>query len=148
MRNPIVRQGEHGGFKWCFRRFWMDISTLSGNFSARFMADEHPYSYLLTGMDDENIEGFCQVMYMLGKMITTDQGLVNDVQKAFKKYQARLDKQAKVEDDETIEDASIADVKADIEHTNMKAKDVRKINRKFRKVAKKIEKKELQDEQA
>ena len=47
MRNPVIRAGERGAFRWKFRRFWLEIETLSGNFKARWTADEHPYAYLI-----------------------------------------------------------------------------------------------------
>ena len=103
MRNPIIRKGEKGGFKWVFRRFWLEITTLSGNFKARFTAAEHPYGYLLAGKDDVNIEGFCQTVYEVSMLLTTDQGFVNDIQKAIRKYSTRLEKQSKVEEDEIEE---------------------------------------------
>lgn len=103
MRNPIIRKGEKGGFKWVFRRFWLEITTLSGNFKARFIAAEHPYGYLVNGRDDVNIIGFCQTVYEVSMLLTTDQGFVNDVQKALTKYSKRLDKQARVEEDEIEE---------------------------------------------
>lgn len=103
MRNPIIRKGEKGGFKWVFRRFWLEITTLSGNFKARFTAAEHPYGYLLAGKDDVNIEGFCQTVYEVSMLLTTDQGFVNDIQKAIRKYSSRLEKQAKVVEDEIEE---------------------------------------------
>lgn len=103
VNNPTVRKGEKGGFKWKFRRFWLEVSTLSGNWSAKWTAAEHPYGYLLYGKDDANIEGFCQTMYEIGMLLTTDQGFVNDIQKAIRKYSTRLEKQAKVEEDEIEE---------------------------------------------
>lgn len=103
VRNGKVRKGQKGGFKWVFRRFWLEISTLSGNFKARFTAAEHPYGYLLAGKGDENIEGFCQMLYMVGMLLTTDQGFVDDVAKAVKKYEKRLEKENPVDEDETEE---------------------------------------------
>lgn len=107
VNNPVIRKGEKGGFKWTFRRFWLDISTVSGNFKARFMAAEHPFGYLVSGKDDSNIEGFCQTMYEVGMLLTTDQGFVNDVQKALKKYSSRIEKKAKVVEDEDEEKAAL-----------------------------------------
>ena len=102
-KNPVVRKGVTGAFRFVFRRFDLTIETLSGNFKAKFMADEHPYAYLLAGKDDANIHGFCQAIYMLSKSLTTDQGLVDDVAKAISKYNNRLQKQAasEVVEDET-----------------------------------------------
>lgn len=137
MRNPIVRKGEHGGFKWCFRRFWLDIETVSGNFKARFIAAEHPYGYLLAGKDDKNIEGFCQTVYEVGMLLTTDQGFVNDIQKAMKKYSSRLEKQAKVVEDETEEKIALEGEAAIQKHIEMPEKARRKaekdIDRRFKK---------------
>ena len=111
MRNPIIRKGEKGGFKWVFRRFWLEITTLSGNFKARFTAAEHPYGYLLAGKDDVNIEGFCQTIYEVSMLLTTDQGFVNDIQKAIRKYSSRLEKQAKVVEDEIEEKIALENEK-------------------------------------
>lgn len=131
VKNPVVRKGEHGGFKWCFRRFWLDISTLSGNFQCRFMADEHPYGYLIAGKDDENIKGFVNTIYEIGKLLTTDQGFVNDIQKAMSKYDKRLQKQAasEVVDDETEEKIAMEEVKAIQEVVDMPKKERRKYER-------------------
>ena len=103
MRNPVVRKGEKGGFKWVFRRFWLEISTLSGNFKARFTAAEHPYGYLIAGKEDDNIEGFCQMVYTVGMLLTTDQGFVNDVKRSIDKYAKRLVKDNPVVEDEVEE---------------------------------------------
>lgn len=138
--NPVVRMGESkdGAFRWTFRRFWLEIETLSGNFKARFTADAHPYAYLLTGKDDENIIGFSQLMYSLGMLLTQDQGLVNDVQKAIKKYQARLVKSNPASPDE--EQEAIEEVKSVQEYADATPKERRKmergINRRFKKAVK------------
>lgn len=103
LANPVVRKGEHGGFKWVFRRFWMEISTLSGNFELKFIAGEHPYGYLVSGKDDENIEGFCQMMYSIGMLMTRDQKLVDGVTNEIKDLMDRMEKEAKVEEDKVQE---------------------------------------------
>lgn len=128
-KNPVVRKGEHGGFKWVFRTFWLDIETVSGNFKCRFMADEHPYAYLIVGKTDDNIIGFCQIVYMLSHTITTDQGLVNDVQKAYQKYIKRVEKSAKVVEDETEEKIALEGEKAVQEVLDMPTKERKKYER-------------------
>lgn len=130
-RNPVVRKGEAGGFRWRFRRFWMEVETASGNFKARFMADAHPYAYLLASQGDENIHGFCQTVYMLSKTLTTDQGLVDDVAKALSKYNKRLDKQAAsgVVEDETEEKIAMETEKQIQEHVELPKKERRKVER-------------------
>ena len=109
--NRKVRKGEKGGFKWLFRRFWLEISTLSGNFKARFTAAEHPYGYLIAGEKDDNIEGYCQMLYMVAMLLTADQGFVDDVRKAINKYDKRLQKENPVVEDETEEKIALEDVK-------------------------------------
>lgn len=149
VKNPVVRKGEHGGFKWCFRRFWLDISTLSGNFQCRFMADEHPYGYLLAGKDDENIKGFVNTLYEIGKLLTTDQGFVNDIQKAIKKYSQRLDKQAAkaVVEDETEEKIALEGEKEVQEYISLpkryRKRADRDIDNRFKKAVKEAEKGDL-----
>ena len=147
--NPVVRKGEHGGFKWEFRRFWLEISTVSGNFKARFIADEHPYAYLLAGKEDNNIIGFCQMIYMLSKLITTDQGLVNDLARVLVKYDKRLSKSAKTVEDELEEKMALESEKAIQEHIELPDKERRKvekdIDRRFKKAVKKSSKALAQD---
>lgn len=147
-KNPVVRKGETGGFKWVFRRFWLEIETVSGNFKAKFMADEHPYAYLLAGKDDENIIGFSQLMYSLGMLLTRDQGLVDDVAKAINKYQKRLEKKAasEVVEDETEEKIALETEKQIQEHIELPRKERKKVERdingRFVKAVKNLEKSE------
>lgn len=143
LANPVVRKGEAGGFKWCFRRFWLDISTVSENFKVRFTADKDPYGYLLSGKDDTNIHGFAATMYEVGKLLTTDQGFVNDIQKAFDKYEKRLNK---TELEQDGEEAALAEVKAVQEYVEAPKKVQRKMERdangRFKKAVKEVQKDE------
>lgn len=140
-RNPVVRKGEKGGFKYKFKRFWLDISTKSGNWKMRVMADEHPYAYLLAGVqqgNENNVFGFAEMLYMQVFTLTRDQGLVNDVQKAIKKYQARLVKSNPASPDE--EQEAIEEVKSVQEYVDATPKERRKMergtNRRFKKAVK------------
>ena len=141
-RNPVVRKGEQGAFKWVFKRFWLSIETVSGNFKARFTAAEHPYAYLLAGKDDRNIVGFCQMLYQTGMLLTTDQKLVDDINKAFTRYEKRL--VSEVEEDEGEEIAAIKEVQAVQEHIELpkaeRKKRERDINGRFVSAVKKAEK--------
>lgn len=132
--NPVVWMGENVGFKYTFRKFWLDISTKSGNWKMRVMADEHPYAYLLAGVqhgNENNIFGFAETLYMQVFTLTRDQGFVNDVQKAIKKYQARLEKQAasEVVEDETEEKIALETEKQIQEVVDMPKKERRKYER-------------------
>lgn len=144
--NHVVRKGEAGGFRWRFRRFWLDVETLSGNFKMRFIADEHPFGYLASSKDDTNIHGFALTMYEIGKLLTTDQGFVDDVQKAIVKYRKRLEKQAagEVVEDETQEKIALETEKAIQEHIELPKKERRKVERdingRFKKAMKDVQK--------
>lgn len=122
VKNTTVRKGEEGGFKWRFRRFTMEISTVSGNFKARWTADAHPYGYLLSGKDDDNIHGYCQIVYEISKLLTTDQKFATDIQKAVRDYDKRLQKKAKVVEDETEEKIALEGEKQVQEYVERKRK--------------------------
>lgn len=144
--NPIVRKGESGAFKWVFRRFWLEISTVSGNFKVRFTAAEHPYGYLMAGKDDSNIIGFCQMVYTVGMLLTTDQGFANDVAKAVGSYEERIEKENPVKEDETEDKIAIEFEKQVQERVEMPRKYRRKADRetdrKFRENLKKAKNEE------
>lgn len=149
LANPVVRKGESkdGAFKWCFRRFWLDIETLSGNFKVRFTAGEHPYAFLLAGKSDDNIEGFCEFIYMVSSLLTTEQAFANDVKKAITKCVERKEKKAEVVEDETEEKIALEEVKQVQEHIELPKKERRKVERdingRFKKAVKEIENAEL-----
>lgn len=141
-RNPVVRAGERGGFRWVFRRYWLEVRTLSGNFKARFTAAEHPYGYLLAGEGDSNISGFAQTLYTVGMLLTTDQAFVDDISEALRGYERRL--VSEVEEDEGEEIAAVKEVQAVQEHIELPRKERRKverdIDRRFKKAVKNVEK--------
>lgn len=129
-KNPVIRKGESGGFKWCFRRLTLDISTVSGNFKARFTAAEHPYAYLLSGKTNDNIVGFCEMLYSIGMLLTTDSGFVNDIGKAIQKYDKRIQKANPTPaDDETEEKIAIEEVKQVQEYVDADPKERKKKER-------------------
>lgn len=146
MQNPSVRKGEVGAFKFNFRRYDLIISTLSENFKVRFTADKDPYGYLLASKDDTNIHGFALTMYEIGKLLTTDQGFVDDVQKAITKYHKRLEKQAagEVKENETEEKIALETEKAIQEHVELPEKERKKvekeINKRFKRAVKEAKK--------
>lgn len=100
----------------------MEISTVSGNFKARWTADAHPYGYLLSGKDDDNIHGYCQIVYEISKLLTTDQKFATDIQKAVRDYDKRLQKKAKVVEDETEEKIALEGEKQVQEYVERKRK--------------------------
>lgn len=149
LANPVVRKGEAGGFKWVFRRFWLEISTLSGNFKCRFTADEHPYGALLSSDEsNDTIHGFCQIVYQIGKLLTTEQKFADDIQKAIVNYNNRLNKKAagEIVEDELEENIAIEEVKQIQEYVEATPKERRRQERdsngRFKKVVKELEKSE------
>lgn len=142
VQNPVVRKGESkdGAFKWTFRRFDLTIETLSGNFKARFTADEHPFAALLSGESDKNTPGFAEILYTVGMLLTTEQKFANDIQNAIKRYQDRMMKSAKVDEDKIEEKIALETEKQIQELVEMPKKERRKmergINRRFKKAVK------------
>lgn len=139
MANPVVREGKSpdGAFRWKFRRFTLELSTESGNWKAVFTAAEHPYAYLLAGGTDDNIIGFCRIVYMVSMLVTTDQGLANDIGKAINKYQKRLEKAADVTEDEVEEKLALEQEKQVQEFVEMPKKERKKVEKKIDKRFKK-----------
>ena len=74
--------------------------------------------------------------------MTTDQRLVDDVQKALVDYDRRLEEKAKVEEDPEEEKAALEEVRGAQEYAEMGARERRKmereINGRFRKAAEKV----------
>lgn len=134
--NSTVRTGEGGGFKWRFRRFWLEIETLSGNFKGRWTASENPYGYLMAG-DDSQVQGFAERLYLLGSLLTTDQKLVNDVDKALKSYEKRMSKPQKGDPEEEAE--AMAEMQQLQQVVDMPKKERRKLEKDIDKRLKKVE---------
>ena len=118
----------------------LKIGTLSGNFEAVFTAGEHPYGYLLAGKEDDNIEGYCQMLYTVAMLLTTDQTFVNDIRKAVEGYEKR---QAGIVEDPEADAAALASVREVQEHVEKPQKERRKIERgidgRFRKAVKDVQ---------
>ena len=144
LKNPVIRRGEAGAFKYVFRRFTLDIQTISSNFKARFTAAEHPYAYLLASKDDSQVHGYCQMIYTVAMLLTTDQGFVDDINKAIQKYDKRLQKANPVVEDETEEKIALEEVKQVQEYVEMSDKERKKVERgidgRFKAAVKKVEK--------
>ena len=96
-RNTIVQEVEFDAYKVTFRRFTMDITTKSGNMKLRTMGMLYPNSFLYHALekgDEKIVHWFCNGVYQFVTLITQDNGLVQDVHKAFAKYYKRMEKKA------------------------------------------------------
>lgn len=128
-RNTIVQEVEFDAYKVTFRRFTMDITTKSGNLKLRTMGMLYPNSLLYNALelgDKKIVEWFCNEVYQFVSLITTDQGLANDVHKAFAKYYKRIEKEAEsIAKEITLDDDKLNEevVKANIEYAKMSKKE-------------------------
>lgn len=96
-RNTLLREVEFDAYKVTFRRFTMDITTKSGNMKLRTMNMLYPNAFLYNAIEKDDkrvIEWFCNEVYQFVSLITTDQGLADDVHKAFAKYYKRMEKKS------------------------------------------------------
>ena len=140
-RNKVEYQFKFGGFKVIFRRFWLEIESISENFKVRFLASEHPYGYLYVSAKQgrlDNIHGFCAYIYKLSHTLTPDNKLVEDVTKVIKNYEKRLAAKAA-----TAVSAENDDIDLEIVKQNH---EVGKMTKKERKQRKKVIKEALKDE--
>lgn len=124
-RNTIVQEVEFDAYKVTFRRFTMDITTKSGNMKLRTMGMLYPNSFLYNALeqgDEKIVHWFCDEVYQFVSLITTDQGLANDVHKAFAKYYKRMEKKAEsIAKEITLDEDKLNEevVKANIEVAKM-----------------------------
>ena len=124
-RNALIREVEFDAYKVTFRRFTMDITTKSGNMKLRTMGMLYPNSFLYNALeqgDEKMVHWFCDEVYQFVSLLTTDQGLANDVHKAFAKYYKRMEKKAEsIAKEITLDEDKLNEevVKANIEYTKM-----------------------------
>lgn len=127
-RNTLIHEVEFDAFTVTFRRFTMDIKTRSGNLSLRTVGMLYPNGLLMNALENnetKTIEWFCYELYQFVTLITTDNGLIQDVNKAFTKYYKRKEKEAESKAAEvTPEEEEIAQgtIETNIEYANMSKK--------------------------
>lgn len=91
---------EVGGFVFNFyfkeknvKKTYLDILTVSDIWSMRIAGGTYTYGYLLAAVEQgmtEQLRGFAAVQYITAMQTTQDQGLVNDITKAIKKWERRM----------------------------------------------------------
>lgn len=130
--NPVLKELELGAFRISFRKFWLEISTASGNFSARYTAAEYPYGYLLEALNqnkEETVHGFCERIYMWSMLLLRDQKLADDMDEAVHQYHKRLEGDIKIEENEAEEMAALETEKQIQEYVEAPKKEKRKMER-------------------
>lgn len=146
MANPVVKTGEKGAFRWVFRRYTLEVETLSGNWKARWTADDSPYVHLMACENDDDIREYFEIIYEVSKLLMTEQRFANDCVKAVLNYSKRLDKAAAkgVVEDEIEEKAALEFERQVQEVVEMDKKTRRKYERgvdgRFKAAVKKAEK--------
>ena len=139
-RNPVVDVVEFDSFTVTFRRFTMDIETKSSNLKLRTVGMLYPNAMFLQALENNDtkiIEWFCYQLYQFVTLITTDNGLVNDVNKAFQKFHKRKEKEAAQEAAKVTEsDEMMAQgtIEANIEYSKMDKKQRKIYKRALREV--------------
>jgi hypothetical protein len=124
-RNTKIKVVEFDAYKVTFRRFTMDITTKSGNLRLRTMGMLYPNSFLYNALehgDEKMVHWFCNSVYEFVTLITTDNGLVQDVHKSFAKFYKRMDKKAEsIAKEITLDEDKLNEevVKANIEVAKM-----------------------------
>jgi hypothetical protein len=96
-RNTLIREVELDAYKVVFRQYTMDVITKSGNFKMRTTLMPHPNGFLFNAIeqgDEKVVNWFCDRVYEFVSLITFDQGLIQDVNKAFSKFYKRMEKKA------------------------------------------------------
>lgn len=123
-----IKAVQCSAFKVTFRKFTMEIKSVSGNFTLKTMGMVYPNAFLydaLTKGDADLVQWYCNRMYELTTLLLTDQGLFNDVQKALNEYDKRLQVIAEQKAKEVTEEEermAAEQVKANIEYANMTKK--------------------------
>ena len=123
-----IKAVQFPAFKVIFRKFTMEIKSVSGNFTLKTMGMVYPNAFLydaLTKGDENLVHWYCNRMYELTTLLLTDQGLFDDVQKALTKYSKRLQVVAEQKAKEVTEEEermAAEQVKANIEYANMTKK--------------------------
>lgn len=127
-RDTKIKSVQFPAFKVTFRKFTIEIKSVSGNFTLKTVGMVYPNAFLYNAFaqgDEGLVQWYCNRMYELTTLLLTDQGLADDVQKALTKYDKRLQVVAERKAKEVTEEAeSIAaeQVKANIEYANMTKK--------------------------
>jgi hypothetical protein len=85
----------------------------------------YPNAFLYNALekgDEKIVEWFCNEVYQFVSLLTTDQGLANDIHKAFAKFYKRMEKKAEsIAKDITLDEDKLNEevVKANIEVAKM-----------------------------
>ena len=124
------------------QKCYLEISTISGIFNLKLQGIA--YGYLLESArqgKEENIHGFCAMMYLITDRVFSDEGFADDLIRACNKYQNRMFKKATElakKATKKDEDASKIIMDSVIERANMNKRQSKKASKIERELAKDV----------
>ena len=86
-----------GGFDIKVTKFYISIKAKAGHFSLKLDNSTYTYGYLFVALQNELYNqaiGYAKLIYNTAIISCTDQGLVDDIQRAYVKYAKRMEKQS------------------------------------------------------
>ena len=95
--NKTLYKFDEGGFDFRITKFFIDIKAKSGNFKLQLDNTTYTYGYLVVALEQglyDQVHALGALVYNTAIMSCTDQGLVDDLRKAFVKYTQRMEKKA------------------------------------------------------
>lgn len=127
------------------KRTFLSITSTSGLFNCRIGGNCHAYGYLLAAAQQnrlDQLKGYAVTLYIPAMVMTQDQSLCGDMQKAINKWMKRKETEAKkaakaVTDTEEM--ASQAFMESAIKRSKMSRKEVKKEREELKKVLKEEE---------
>ena len=109
--NKTLYKCDEGGFDVKATKYFIKIKSKASNFELRIDNSTYAYGYLIYALEYElfsQVGGFASLVYNTAMVACSDQGLVDDIRKAFVKYTKRMDKKAEAiakgisEDDDNL----------------------------------------------
>lgn len=91
---------------------FMEIRTESKNFAMKIDARNEVYGYLLAAAQqgrDEQIHGYCAMMYVIATGMTHDQGFVDDLQASMSAFMNRQQAKTKEEAEKVTSEQIVGD---------------------------------------
>lgn len=150
-RKPYLVK-EVGEWKFTFHykegsieRTFLSITSTSGIFNCRVGGNCHAFGYLLTAATQnrlDQLQGYAVTLYIPAMVMTQDQSLCDDVQKAINKWMKRKgteSKNAAKAVTETEETASQAFMESAIKRSKMSRKEVKKEREEMKNILKEEE---------
>lgn len=132
VRNRRMHHLEQGGFIIDFYMYDMRIRSVSGNFSMKIGASEHPFGYLVQSLaqhKESSIHGYAAYMYMFATELTKDDKLRKDLSDALSAYEKRVSALKATPESERRDAVDLQVVRADVARGAMTRQERRRLER-------------------